>query len=187
MYTKLNHVMTRIQGYALLWALAALTMLLVIQPASAQVIFYADFEDSSGVNDPALWVPDNTGQIWAIADFPGSGKGLMHTTGGCGLSGNTPLPGVTDFTDGIIQLDMSWDDNDGWGVIFRKTADDAGYLVAFGYNETPAVVIADLADGCAATGNCLDETGCENGGLELIQVEGHLLVPHLIPDQQSLL
>ena len=71
MYTKLHHVMTRIQGYALLWALAALTMLLVIQPASAQVIFYADFEDSSGVNDPALWVADNAGQAWGIADFWG--------------------------------------------------------------------------------------------------------------------
>ncbi len=170
MYTKLIYAMTRIQGHALLCAFAALSTLLIVQPASAQVIFYADFEDDSGVNDPAQWVPVNAGQTWGIADFPGSGKGLKNLNEGCGTSGNTPLPGVDDFTDGIIQLDMSWNDDDSWGVVFRKTADDAGYLVAFGYNETPAVIIADLADGCAATGNCLDQTGCENGGKELIQV-----------------
>jgi len=144
-------------------------MLLILQPASAQ-IFYADFEDASGVNDPAQWVPDNTGQAWGIAAFPGSGKGLKNLNEGCGTSGNTPLPGVTNFSDGIIQLDMSWEDDDSWGVVFRKTADDAGYLVVFGYIETPFVIVADLADGCAATGSCLDEVGCENGGKELISV-----------------
>ncbi|MFH1718593.1 MAG: hypothetical protein ABIF19_14660 [Planctomycetota bacterium] len=152
-----------------LGAFVALSMLLLLQPASAQ-IFYADFEDGSGVNDPAQWVPDNAGQAWGIADFPGSGKGLKNINEGCGTSGNTPLPGVTNFSDGIIQLDMSWEDDDSWGVVFRKTADDAGYLVVFGYIETPFVIIADLADGCAATGLCLDEVGCENGGKELISV-----------------
>jgi len=162
--------MIRIQGHSILCAFVALSMLLILQPASAQ-IFYADFEDEIGFNDPAQWVPDNPTQTWGIADFPGSGKGLKNLNEGCGTSGNTPLPGVTNFTDGIIQLDMSWEDDDSWGVIFRKTADDAGYLVVFGYIETPGVIIADLADGCAATGFCLDEVNCENGGNELIQVD----------------
>ena len=175
MYTKLIYAMTIIQDRALLYAFVALSMLLILQPASAQVVFYADFEDGSGVNDPAQWLPVNAGQAWGIADFPGSGKGLKNLNEGCGTSGNTPLPGVTDFTDGIIQLDMSWEDDDSWGVILRKTADDAGYIVVFGYIETAAVLIADLADGCGGN-DCLDVLGCENGGLELIQV------PHGLAD-----
>ncbi len=154
-------------------ALVALSMLTILEPASAQ-IFYADFEDGAGVNDPAQWVPDNTGQAWGIANFPGSGKGLKNLNEGCGTSGNTPLPGVDNFQDGIIQLDMSWEDDDSWGVVFRKTADDAGYLVVFGYIETPFVLITDLADGCATTGQCLSDSGCENGGKELIAVPNGL-------------
>jgi hypothetical protein len=170
MCKQLIYVKNRIQGHAILCAFAALSMLLILQPASAQ-IFYADFEDGIGANDPAQWVPDNTGQTWGIADFPGSGKGLKNINEGCGTSGNTPVPGVTNFQDGIIQLDMTWEDDDSFGVVFRKTADDAGYLVVFGYIETPAVIIADLADGCADTGLCLSDSGCESGGLELIQVD----------------
>ncbi|MHC4147739.1 MAG: hypothetical protein ACYSUD_23635, partial [Planctomycetota bacterium] len=180
MYTKLIYVMIRIQSHAILCAFVALSMLLIIQPASAQM-FYADFEDDSFENDPAQWVPDNTGQSWGIADYPGTGKGLKNLNEGCGTSGNTPLPGVTDFSDGIIQLDMSWEDDDSWGVVLRKTADDAGYLVVFGYIETTGVIIADLADGCAVTGNCLDQVSCENGGNELIQVD-HGLGTNLTQD-----
>ncbi|MCH8219674.1 MAG: hypothetical protein IH892_23220, partial [Planctomycetes bacterium] len=162
--------MIRIKGHALLCAFVALSMLLMLQPASAQN-FFADFEDGIGVNDPSQWVPENAGQAWGIADFPGGGKGLKNLNEGCGTTGNTPLPGVTDFTDGIIQLDMSWDDDDSWGVILRQTAADAGYLVFFGYVETGSVIIADLADGCGAMGQCLsDQAGCENGGVELISV-----------------
>jgi hypothetical protein len=169
MCKQLIYVMNRIQGHAILCAFVALSMLLVLQPASAQ-IFFADFEDGIGFNDPAQWLPVNSGQNWGIADFPGSGKGLKNLNEGCGTSGNTPLPGVDNFQDGIIQLDMSWEDDDSWGVIFRKSADDAGYIVVFGYIETPAVIIADLADGCGGN-DCLDVLGCENGGSELIQVD----------------
>jgi hypothetical protein len=145
-------------------------MLLILQPASAQ-IFYADFEDEIGINDPAQWVPDNSTQTWGIADFPGSGKGLKNLNEGCGASGNTPLPGVDNFQDGIIQLDMSWADDDSWGVIFRKTADDAGYIVVFGYIETPFVIVADLAKGCGGN-DCLSDLGCENNPANtLIQVD----------------
>ncbi|UCD49207.1 MAG: discoidin domain-containing protein [Phycisphaerales bacterium] len=144
---------------------------MMLPSASAQVLFFADFEDGVGVNDPAQWVPDNAGQAWGVAAFPGSGQGLSQLNEGCGNSGNTPLPGVTNFTDGIIQLDMSWNDDDSWGVIFRKTADDAGYIVFFGYIETPYVIIGDLANGCAPDGTCLDSTTCEGGGGEIIQVD----------------
>jgi len=140
----------------------ALSMLIAVQCAVAQTKFFADFESASGSNAVDRWVPDNAGQIWATAPFPGSGTGLQQTIEGCGISGNTPLPGVTDFSDGVIQLDMSWDDDDSWGVILRQTAPDRGYLVVFGYIETAAVIIALLDEGCATTGMCLDQTACEN-------------------------
>ena len=155
-----------------------LTVLLVLAvSASAQVVFFADFEDDSvaatpGANDLSGWVPDNADQIWDIQDHPGTGNmGLFNTIEGCGTSGNTPLPGVTDFSDGIIQLLMSTSDDDSFGVVFRQSSADAGYLVTFGTIETPAIIFARLDDGCGATGSCNDQTGCENGGAELLQVD----------------
>ncbi len=146
----------------LLCALIALSTLLMLQFATAQTLFHADFESTSGVNDVSQWKPENPGQKWAIADFPGSGKGLRQTVEGCANSGNTPLPGVTNFSDGVIQLEMSFGDDDSFGVILRQSAADKGYLVTFGYIETPAVIIALLDKGCGKVGMCNDQTGCEN-------------------------
>ena len=70
-------------------------------------------------------------------EFP-DGSGALHQTAeGCGISGNTPLPGVDNFSDGIIQAVFSWQDDDGVGFQFRRVGDNRGYLVALGYNETP--------------------------------------------------
>ena len=57
------------------------------------------------------------------------------------------------------------------GVQFRRKGDDKGYLVVFGYNETPKVILGDLADGCCPSGQCLSECGCENGGKEILGVD----------------
>ena len=162
-----------------LTTLIALFSIMLISHASAQVIFFADFEANSteavpdaSVNDPGNWVSENEGTIWAEAtEFPG-GEGALHQIAeGCGISGNTPLPGVDDFTDGIIQGVFSWQDDDGVGFQFRRVGDDSGYLVAFGYNETPQVIIGSLADGCCPSGQCLDQCTCENGGNELVGVD----------------
>lgn len=159
--------------------LIALFSIMLIGPASAQIIFFADFEPNSqdaipdaSVNDPANWVPENDGTVWAEAtEFPG-GEGALHQTAeGCGISGNTPIPGVDDFSDGIIQAVFSWQDDDGVGFQFRRVGDDRGYLVAFGYNETSQIIIGSLADGCCPSGQCLDQCTCENGGNELLSVD----------------
>ncbi len=153
----------------MLFALS-LTLFIVAQ-GEAQTLFFADFEDNSPVavpgqaaNDPANWVPENAGMAWALDAFPGNGtQGLMQTVEGCGNSGNTPLMGVDNFTDGFMQMEMSWADNDEWGFIFRQSAPDKGYLVAFGASETAAVIVARLDDGCGAPGVCLDGPPvCEN-------------------------
>lgn len=149
--------------------------------AAGNIVFYADFEPGSkeakpnaGVNDVKKYKPENAGTIWAEADFNGGkigGKGAMSQTAeGCGISGNTPLPGVDDFTDGIIQVVFSFGDDDSFGVQFRRKGDDKGYLVVFGYNETPSVLFMSLEDGCCPSGQCLDQCGCENGGEEIDSV-----------------
>ena len=149
--------------------------------ATGQVVFYADFEPGSkdaipdaGVNDIKKYKAENAGTIWAADDFEGGklgGKGSMKQTAeGCGISGNTPLPGVTNFTDGIVQMVFSFGDDDSVGLQFRRKGDDNGYLTVFGYNETAAVLFMDLADGCCPSGQCLDQCGCENGGKELESV-----------------
>ncbi len=146
--------------------------------ATAAVVFYADFEPGSkdaipdaGVNDIKKYKPENAGTIWAEAEFNGGKIGgntaMAQTAEGCGISGNTELPEVTDFTDGIIQVVFSFGDDDSFGVQFRRKGDDKGYLVVYGYNETPLVLIMSLADGCCPTAQCLDQCGCENGGKEL--------------------
>ena len=146
-------------GYLSIILMVTSTSLASVQ---GTVLFRADFENDKGDNTLAKWKPDSDGQIWEIADFPGSGKGLLNTEEGCGVSGNTPLPGTENFSDGIIQLDMSWQDDDSWGIIFRKSEEKKGYLVTFGYNETPAVIVALLDEGCGETGKCNDQTQCEN-------------------------
>lgn len=150
--------------------------------AAANIVFYADFEPGSkdakpnaDVNNVKNYKPENAGTIWADGDFNGGkigGKGAMaQTAEGCGISGNTPLPGVDDFTDGIIQVVFSFGDDDSFGVQFRRKGDDKGYLVVFGYNETSKVILGDLADGCCPSGQCLDQCGCENGGKEILGVD----------------
>ena len=61
------------------------------------------------------------GKFGKLLIFLVVGKGLLNTEEGCGVSGSTPLPGTENFSDGIIQLDMSWQDDDSWGIIFRKS------------------------------------------------------------------
>ena len=144
---------------------------ILLNQANAQVIFWADFDNNAipngDVNEVGNWNGPN-GTIWAVDESPGTdGMGLHQTVEGCGVSGNTPLPGNIEFSDGIIQLEMTAGDDDSWGVVFRQSAADRGYLVTFGVIETPQVLIAKLDDGCGADGQCNDQTGCENGGKEL--------------------
>ena len=158
--------------------LVLILSLFVSLHATGQVVFYADFEPGSkeaipdaGVNDVKKYKPENAGTIWALDDFEGGKlggtKSMKQTAEGCGISGNTELPGVKNFTDGIIQMVFSFGDDDSVGLQFRRKGDDKGYLAVFGYNETASVLFMDLADGCCAQAQCLDQCGCENGGKEL--------------------
>ncbi|MCZ6676308.1 MAG: hypothetical protein O7E52_03555 [Candidatus Poribacteria bacterium] len=163
------------------FSLIALLLLVTLACASAQVAFFADFEDGGGKAVPNKDVNDvkkykgPAGTIWGLADATTNAgnadkKVLKQTAEGCGTSGDTPLPGVRDFTDGIVQVIFSFGDDDSFGVTLRKKGDDKGYIVSFGFTETPHLIIADYADGCCPDGQCLDQCGCENGGKEIFSV-----------------
>ena len=102
-------------------------------------VFYADFEPGSkeakpaGANDIKKYKAENAGTIWGEGDFNGGNiggkKAMVQTAEGCGISGNTSLPGAKDFTDGIVQVVFSFGDDDSFGVQFRRKGDDKGYLV----------------------------------------------------------
>ncbi len=163
--------------------------------ATGQVVFYADFEPGSkdaipddGVNDIKKYKPENAGTIWGDADFEGGNiggkKAMAQTAEGCGISGNTELPGVDNFTDGIIQVVFSFGDDDSFGVQFRRKGDDVGYLTVFGFIETTSVLFMSLEDGCCPSGNCLDQCGCENGGKEIDSVPhglGGMVMTNAVP------
>ena len=91
--------MIRIQRNAISCAFVALSMLLMLQPASAQ-IFFADFEDGSGENNPPLWVPDNDGQAWGTVAFLGSGQGLKNLNEGCFPRFRRAGGGILNFANG---------------------------------------------------------------------------------------
>ena len=123
-------------------------------------------------------VNPNTG--WAVVDlavdFPETGRegfALWNAVDGCISSGVTGSPYGGDFVDGIIDMQMSWQDDDSVGFTFRQQPGEeynfgeiwgrhhpevwgTGYQVVFGYNETVAVQLNDVGEGCAVDGTCLN-------------------------------
>ncbi len=179
---------------ATLFTITALLVFTVIGQANAKVVWYADFEPDAttkAIPGPEVNNPDNWNDLvempdifWDISDvgaeYPDSGRaagehGLIQITEGCAVSGHTELPFSPEFTDGIIDLEASWADDDTWGVTFRRTpaaltyfdiaevlplvntdAWATGYMVTFGWNESQSVQLLDLADGCGVPGGCLN-------------------------------
>lgn len=163
--------------------LAVAAAALLTTPAAAQVAFLADFEDGSKaavpgpeVNDVANWDVLAPGQVLAVTDHPTNGTlGLKITVEGCGNSGMFMMPGVDDFKDGIIQAELNAGDDDSFGLVFRRSAEDAGYIVFFGTVETPSVIVAGLAE-CGGQGVCWDQNSCETDAGKYLAKEPHGLV-----------
>ena len=143
--------------------------------------FFADFDNkgfpNNSVNDVKNWVPKNPAQKWGIKKAF-DGDALWHTTAGCASSGDTPLPinpkVMESWQDYIIRMDVAWADDDSVGIFFRQTAEDKGYFAFFGYNETPRVILMDLAKGCGKVGLCLSEgANCEGNANLVIAEKGN--------------
>ncbi len=131
-------------------------------------VFFADFDGAgipnNDVNDAGNWKPEHPAITWAIGDFPANGtKCLKMTAGGCGSSGYTPFPTVENWSDGIIQIDLGWFDDDSWGVMFRRGGPQEGYFAFFGWEETIDLALFDLGALGLNNGLCLNEVGVEEG------------------------
>ena len=162
------------------WRLFALTLagvvcLFLAHPkgsAAQDPIFFADFDGGGADNDdPNNYVAENAGNTWGIGDFPANGtNALQMTGGGCGSSSFTPFPTVENWSNGIIQFDMGWNDDDSWGIMFRREDEETGYLAFFGWIETVHLALFDLGVMGMTNGQCLSqaagaiEDGVEPGG-----------------------
>jgi hypothetical protein len=177
--------------FALVFAGVTCLILVSFQKSEAQEpIFFADF-DSKGipndsVNDPGNWKPQNPATTWAIGDFPANGtKALKMTASGCGTSGFTPIPTVENWSDGIIQIDFGWNDDDSWGIVFRWDGKSGGYFAFFGFIETIDLALFDLAKLGLQNAQCLSQVqGVEFGpepGREIAEDKAIKVVPHNLP------
>ena len=148
-----------------------------------EVLFWADAEPGTAefptravpgpeVNDPESWFSDESpSQVYDIMPFADyadldhrKGHAFQYLTEGCASVGNMDLPGDagTDnnfFSNGIIQIEWSWDDNDQWGLVFRKSDQHAGYLVFYGHNCAPSVALVPLTPPPGADAGIADPTG----------------------------
>jgi len=101
---------------------------------NAQILFHADFEDTSGVNNPAAWNANNVTAGKNV--FTVKGGVLKQTSNECNKSTKTPFPvdgsGWTDYT---VAIDV-WDrDNDCFAILFRYTDSGNYYNFAIGASD----------------------------------------------------
>ncbi|MYC77588.1 hypothetical protein F4X10_17640 [Candidatus Poribacteria bacterium] len=127
------------------------TLFLLASYASSEVVFYADFEKGSlgipgdFVNDVGNYKSENRSTFWEYSDFEGREIGgqrsLIQIGEGCRTTGNTNLPGVKSFNEGIIQVIFSFGDDDSFGVKLQTGRTFNGYVVVFGYNESAILAL----------------------------------------------
>ena len=149
------------------FVMLSLSCILVLPTLAQPPIFFADFDGNgipnNDVNNPENWEPENPGTIWALNRFPANGtQALQMQASGCGTSGYTPLPGVENFTNGIIQFDAGWLDDDSIGWMVRQNGIDRGYFLTFGFTESLENGIFDLSQinyvrDCLGEGMALEE------------------------------
>lgn len=135
---------------------------------ATEPIFFADFDGNgipnNSVNDPGSWEPENPSISWSIGNFPANETQALQMTGsGCGSSGFTPFPTVENWSDGIIQVDLGWNDDDSWGIMFRRNGEMSGYFAFLGFTETLSLALFDLAGGAGVNGQCISDAGVEEG------------------------
>jgi len=151
---------------------AGITCLIFVSIQNSEAekpIFFADFDGkgtpNDSVNDPGNWKAENLSNTWGIGAFPANGTQALKMTGsGCGSSSFTPFPTVENWKNGIIQADFGWFDDDSWGIMFRRNAENDGYFVFLGFTETIDWALFDLGQIGLLNGKCLSEApGVEEG------------------------
>jgi hypothetical protein len=158
----------RMLFYLILAGITCLIFTFIPKSEAQDPIFFADFDakgtPNNTVNDSGSWKPEHPTITWAIGNFPANGtQALQMTAGGCGNSGFTPFPTVDNWSNGIIQVDLGWNDDDSWGIMFRRNSQTEGYFVFLGFTETLSLALFDLGILGLSNGQCLSDTGVEVG------------------------
>ncbi|MFB3040215.1 MAG: hypothetical protein ACE1ZS_00235 [Candidatus Poribacteria bacterium] len=106
--------------YFVLLLSMAVVLFFATSQLNAQILFQADFSNTSGNNDPAAWNANNVGAGKNVFDV--AGGRLLQTTNDCVNSTKTPFPtDGSSWTDYAVAVDI-WDkDNDAFSILFRYT------------------------------------------------------------------
>jgi hypothetical protein len=142
------------KSFVFLFSLAVVLVFAASQ-LNAAPLFKADFENTSGSNDPAAWNANNVTAGKNV--FVVEGGRLKQTSDGCSETTKTPFPvDGANWTDYIVAADVWWYDDDFVSLLFRYTGPDTYY------NFTVAASSSDswyLGNATAAEGECFGDTG----------------------------
>lgn len=140
--------------------LIAVLLLLLSPKTQARDLFFADFEEpgkakafpDDSVNDIKNWECSNKAQSWNVIKGPNGTNAIVQTVEGEAANGETLLPdprGANEqWTDVIIELEVSWKDDDAHGVLFRRSSPKEGYCAIFGASQERFVALLDISQGC---------------------------------------
>lgn len=111
----------------------AVVLSFITSHTDAQTMFLADFENTSGSNDPDAW---NAGaQTEGLINFihvNHAGSGRLHQTLNTNANTTTVVAPTSadceDWTDYTVQVTVTYDDNDCWFLVFRYTDADNYYM-----------------------------------------------------------
>ena len=101
---------------------------------NAAPLLKADFENTSGVNDPAAW---NANVVSAgLMVFTVEGGRLKQTSDGCGNSSKASAPvDGSGWADYLVAADVWSYDNDVFSLLLRYTDADNYYNFSIGQSE----------------------------------------------------
>jgi len=112
----------------------AVALFFATSQLNAQILFHADFENTSGPNDPAAWNANNVTKGKNVFDV--SGGRLIQTSNDCANTTKTLFPvDGSSWTDYTVAIDI-WDkDNDAFSILFRYTDENNYYNFTIGAGD----------------------------------------------------
>ena len=128
---KLTSNLTFVLAFA--WfSLSLMSIGIVPGTAEAQTLFFDDFEGGT-----LAWTGTGVITQLVIVDHAGSMRMMQQANGGDATGNAIPdaIAGNTDWTNYSVEADITWDDDDQWGIIVRYTDEDNWYNVEVDQNN----------------------------------------------------
>ena len=133
----------------------AVVLVFAASQLNAAPLFKADFENTTGTNDPAAWNANNVSA--GLNVFAVEGGLLKQTLDGCGNTTKTSLPvDGANWTDYLVAADAAWYDDDYVSLLFRYTSADAYYNFTVVAGDGDSWVVGDAT---ASEAECFGDTG----------------------------